>query len=133
MELVIVPKVIPKEVQKYYSNAVVAFQSGQILAALFLLRVLIEQFSRQAVGESSSLRVDDVLDQYANLLPDDFKSRFPSLRDVYGSLSAAIHAANAPAELCETARDKIEKHFKARDVFEIEYQTPQNPGPQADG
>lgn len=118
MELVLVPQFIPKTVQRYYSSAVVAFQSGQILAALFLLRVVIEQFTRQEVRATQG-RADEVLDQYVNLLPEDFKKRFPSLKEVYGALSAAIHAANESAELFEGSRKKIERHFDARRVFRI--------------
>lgn len=120
MELVLVPKFIPKSVQKYYSSAVVAFQSGQVLAALFLLRVLIEQFTIEASGAGPGLRADDILDRYTNLLPEDFKTRFPSLKAIYSSLSAAIHAANEATDLFEDSREKIEKHFDARRVFEIE-------------
>lgn len=119
MELVLVPKFIPKSVQKYYSSAVVAFQSGQVLAALFLLRVLIEQFSMEAIGVGTGSKADEILDKYTSLLPEDFKTRFPSLKAVYGSLSTAIHAANEATDLFESSREKIEKHFDARRVFEI--------------
>jgi hypothetical protein len=40
MEQVAVPAEIPKDVKEYYSGAVVAYQSGQTLAGLFMLRTL---------------------------------------------------------------------------------------------
>jgi hypothetical protein len=119
MELALVPKFIPKVVQRYYSSAMVAFQSGQTLAALFLLRVLIEQFTRQAIETNEGLKADEVLDRYMDLLPGDFKNKFPSLTVIYGSLSAAIHAANESSEIFEISVRKIEKHFDARGVYEL--------------
>lgn len=44
METVSVPQAVPKSVSNYYSGAVVAYQSGQTLAALFLFRTLLEQW-----------------------------------------------------------------------------------------
>jgi hypothetical protein len=55
MEHVTVPPVIPKAVQSYYSGAIVAHQSGQTLAGLFLLRTLIEQWVRKQIPASDKL------------------------------------------------------------------------------
>lgn len=43
IEYIEVPKSIPKNAQQYYSDALLAYQSGQHLAGNFMLRVLIEQ------------------------------------------------------------------------------------------
>jgi len=42
IEYIEVPKSIPKNAQQYYSDALLAYQSGQHLAGNFMLRVLIE-------------------------------------------------------------------------------------------
>lgn len=125
IEYVEVPPYVPKKVRKYYSGAVVAFQSGQVLPALFLLRVLIEQFVRGRLEKDSeanrneSLRADQAVEAYGKALDEDFRQRFPSLKDIYGDLSSAIHAAEESAEVFEDSLAKIEKHFDARRVYEF--------------
>lgn len=118
MELLDVPSFIPKEVRRWYSNAIVAFQSGQVLPAIFLLRVLIEQFCKHKL-EASEKFADELLAQYMASLPEDFNSRFPSLRDIYSRLSEAIHDANGSTEVFESSVKGLEKHFDARRVYEL--------------
>ena len=62
---------------------------------------------------------DEQGDAYQSTLPQDFKSRFPSLKDVYGKLSAAIHSADENAALFDDSCSKVKKHFEARRLFEI--------------
>jgi len=117
IEHVDVPSAIPKSVRRFYGGVIVAHQSGQTLAALFLLRTLIEQYGRASTKVEGL--ADQVLDAYMKSLPDDFKGRFPSMRDLYGTLSDDIHAAKGSAELFERARREIEEHFRARELFKI--------------
>lgn len=120
MEFVEVPNVIPKPHRRYYSDALVAFNSGQVLAALFLLRTLIEQwvYASLATG-SSGLKADEALDAYMTSLPEDFRGRFPSIRQLYSDLSAAIHSADSSEELFARARDELVQHFDARRLFAL--------------
>ena len=117
IEHVPVPKNIPKQLAGFYSDAVVAHQSGQTLAALFMLRTACEQWTRQFADATD--KADVALEKYMNQLPDDFKGRFPSLRTIYGELSAALHSANASESLFEAARASIEEHFAARSLFKL--------------
>lgn len=117
IEHVTVPTDIPKRVRQYYSGGVVAHQSGQTLAGLFLLRTLIEQWVRP-LGTAEE-RADVLLDRYMSMLPDDFKGNFPSIRDLYGKLSACLHKAEASAELFDVARACIDEHFDARRLFKL--------------
>lgn len=125
LEVLPTPKTLPKSVSKYYGNAVIAHHAGQTLAGLFLLRVFIEQFWRTvpAVKELVALQPkatgDEQGDAYQSKLPQDFNSRFPSLKDIYGKLSAAIHSADENAALFDDSCVKLEKHFEARRLFEI--------------
>jgi hypothetical protein len=112
------PRSIPKVVAHYYSDAVVAHQSGQTLAGVFLFRVLIEQWV-QSQTEKKYLKVDQALDDYISGLPNDFKERFPSFRTLYEELSADIHSATGSAELFEKARKQILEHFEARRLFKL--------------
>jgi len=118
IEHVDVPSVIPKSVQSFYSGAVVAHQSGQTLAGIFLLRTLIEQWARSK-APPGQLLADAVLDAYMATLPENFKSQFPSFRDLYGDLSVDIHAAKGDPALFDKARDEIVEHFEARRLFKL--------------
>ncbi len=93
IENVYVPNDIPKSVRRFYSGAIVAHQSGQTLAGNFLLRCLIEHWSREATKEKD-MPADQTIDSYMKSLPGDFNARFPSVRESYGKLSADIHRAN---------------------------------------
>lgn len=117
MEHVDVPAVIPKDIAKFYSGAVIAHQSGQTLAGLFMLRTASEQFARKwAVPEDRS---QAAIDKYMASLPDDFKGRFPSLADIYSQLSADIHAATGSAELFIDMTGKFVEHFDARRLYKL--------------
>jgi hypothetical protein len=113
----------PDERERLYSGAIVAYQSGQSLAGLFLLRTLIEPFARAATA-SKAPTADQVMDDYVSTLPADFKSRFPSMRDLYEELSTDLHAATGSPELFEKAMVQIADHFEPRWVFKLSDQPP---------
>ena len=112
------PRFIPKTVARFFSGAIVAHQSGQTLAGVFLFRVLIEQWVLSQ-AKIKGLKVDQTLDEYMDGLPKDFKERFPSFRTLYEKLSADIHNAMGSAELFEEARLQIVEHFDARRLFKL--------------
>jgi len=118
MEFIEVPKEIPKQINSFYSSAVIAFQSGQSLAANFLFRTLIEQWCYFSVSEKLE-SADQALESYMNELPDDFKDRFYSLRELYKSLSEDIHKAKGDEKLFKEVKEKIDEHFQARLLFKI--------------
>jgi hypothetical protein len=118
IEHVAVPPFIPKEVRQFLSGAIVAQQSGQTLAGLFLLRTLLEQWARMSSG-SQSQQADQVMEDYMATLPDDFKKRFPSMRTLYGDLSVDIHTATGSPELFEKAQTEIIEHFDGRRMFKL--------------
>lgn len=122
MEHVDVPKYLPPKAKQYVAGAIVAHQSGQTLAGLFLLRTSIEQWIRSLGAKHD--KADQALDWYMSTLPDDFKSWAPSLREVYGTLSDAIHKADASAPLFEQAKADLERHFDARRVRALPDPTP---------
>ena len=121
-----VPKFLPKTCSNFYGNAQIAHHAGQTLAGLFLLRVFIEQFWKRSVDDVMKQIVanqratgEQLGDTYNSTLPNDFKARFPSLPEVYGKLSAAIHAADAKTELFEESCSKITEHFEARKLYRL--------------
>jgi hypothetical protein len=117
IEHVDVAKQIPAVPKQYVAGAIVAHQCGQTLAGLFLLRTAIEQWIR-SLGANQE-KADQALDWYMTTLPADFSSRFPSLRDVYGTLSDALHKADASVPIFDKAMADIERHFDARRLYEI--------------
>ncbi len=117
IEHVEVARYIPQAAKQYVSGAIVAHQSGQTLAGLFLLRTSIEQWIRSLGAKHE--KADQAIDWYMTTLPPDFKSQFPSLRDVYGLLSDAVHAANASATLFDKTKADIEEHFDARRLYKL--------------
>ncbi|MFT6241897.1 MAG: hypothetical protein ACJAQT_003997 [Akkermansiaceae bacterium] len=125
VEAIPAPNDIPKKFRKHYSNAVVAANAGQVLAGLFLLRVCIEQFwhstaeVKELVSRSGRATGDEMGAAYKTTLPEDFKSRFPTLLEVYGELSEAMHTAREDAELFQSACSRIIEHFEARRLFKI--------------
>ena len=122
IEVADVPPEIPKTARQYYSGALVAHQSGQTLAGLFLLRTLIEQWARSQVPEPAPSRADELLDAYMATLPLDFKSRFPSMRSLYDDISADLHSATGSADLFDKALSEIKEHFDARRLFKLKAQ-----------
>lgn len=119
MEVIDVPNVIPKELRKYYSDAVVASNSGQHLAANFLMRTVIEQWVRSAVPPVGKVPADQVVDSYMQTLPPDFRERFPSFRELYGQLSADLHSAIGSPALFENTITKVIEHFEARRLYRL--------------
>ena len=119
IEVYPLPSVIPKKFQKYFSDSIIAYNSGQVLAAIFLLRTFIEQFIRAKNDDEQTDHADEVLTSYMAGLPSDFKQRFPSLKKIYGDLSSALHNAEPNNALFEKSRDEIIEHFEARKLFKL--------------
>jgi hypothetical protein len=126
LEVLPVPSFLPKSVRKYYSDARIARHAGHTLSGLFLLRVFIEQYWKGVPAVQDLLKQDNRAtgekqgDAYQPTLEESFKSKFPSLKEIYGKLSEAIHAANADDTLFDESSSRIEKHFDARRILGYE-------------
>jgi hypothetical protein len=119
IESVELPAFLPKSESWLYRDAVIAFNSGKILAGLFYLRTFIEQFARRVTGRTGRVRGDEILDEYYKALPSPTKEQMPSLREWYDRLSEALHSASQDAALFEDAKREIERHFDFRRLFKI--------------
>jgi hypothetical protein len=119
MEIVKVKNFLPKKQRKFCANAIVAYNSGQVLAGNFLLRTFIEQYIRDECKDPESRDVDDLFRKYGETLPEDFKQHFPSLQKVYDQLSNDIHGAVGSEAIFIKARADIEEHFDARRIFKL--------------
>jgi hypothetical protein len=119
IEFVVTPSFLPKEQRKYFSDSIVAFNSGQTLAGIFLLRTFIEQFVRSISKDPLTQNKDSLFSEYAESLPKEFKQHFPSLGKIYDQLSSDIHGATGSEELYNQMKFDIEKHFDAKRLFEL--------------
>jgi hypothetical protein len=113
---------IPKAQQLFYKDAQIAFDSGQVLPAIFLLRTLIEQFIRIEIKNKTSKDFDKLIDEYYSTLPIEFTSIYPSLREIYDRLSIDIHGAVASVEDYEKSFDEINRFFNGKKSFLREYE-----------
>lgn len=114
------PKFIPKQEQGYYSDAIISFNTGRTLAALFYLRIMIEQYMRRVLQLKKKCRGEELADKYTTLLADDFpKQRYKSLKKVYGELSEKIHAAKNDEKQFLKSLSDIENHFKALELIPL--------------
>ena len=126
IETVEVPPVIPKALAERYSSSIVAYQSGQALAADFLLRVFVEQYWRSIAEVATALKDkqrpsgDEIGQAYKSTLPSDFKERFPSLCEVYSNLSEAIHSADDSPDIYPRACEMVIEHFDARRLYKLD-------------
>lgn len=123
MEQVITPHFLPKGKKDYYSDALIAYNAGQFLPGVFMLRTFIEQYLRSQSATPNADKMDILFAEYGEKLPQDFKNRFPSLKDVYDSLSTIIHMGDRSERadaVFQKSKQDIEKHFNAKHIFEIE-------------
>lgn len=119
MEHVEVPSFVPKPERNLFRDALIASHGGKILAALFYLRVFIEQFARRVLNETGRRYGAELMEEYGKTLPDDKRSLMPSLREWYEKLSEPIHTATDDSARFEEALAAIQKHFEIRKVFDI--------------
>jgi hypothetical protein len=57
---------------------------------------------------------------YAKTLPESLRDTMPSLGEWYDKVSEALHGAKEDAQLFETAKERIEKHFDIRRVHDLD-------------
>lgn len=111
-ETVYVPKAIPDQESAYFSDAIVAYNTGNVLAGLFLLRVTIEQYMRRVLGTFQKISGDELASQYASYLDDEFPTKFPSLKKIYEELSVFLHSADKKEVQFVKSKNDIIKHFE---------------------
>lgn len=114
IESVEVPDEVPREESEFLRSARIAFNTGNVLAALFYLRTLIEQFARRKTNRIARETGDVLMSKYSATLPDDLRGRMPSLGEWYEKLSEALHEARDDEELYRAAEEKILHHFELR-------------------
>ena len=119
MEQIATPSFLPKTERKLFSDAMIAVNSGQVLAGNFLLRTFVEQYVRSVSTNPDSQDISALFSEYGSRLPNDFKQRFPSLSAVYDVLSVDIHKAVGSQDVFSGAMKDIIEHFDAKRLFRI--------------
>jgi len=104
---------LPKNQRKYIRKAIVAYNSGEILAALFFQRTFLEQYVREVTGDRETRELDKIFETYKTLLGDEFNSMFPSLGAIYDRLSVVLHSADPSIETYFSVNEDIEIYFSA--------------------
>lgn len=110
-ENISVPKFIPPEEKEYFSDAVIAFNSGRTLASLYYLRALIEHYMRRILNNNGKISGDELGEQYSKMLDDEFPKKFTSLKTVYSELSEKLHKFEKSEKQFHKSVADIEKHF----------------------
>lgn len=119
-EHVDVPKSVPKEERRFYRDAIISFNSGRGLAALFFFRTFIEQYMRRITGISDFLvRGDELAEKYHRMLDTTFPEKFRTFRTLYGELSDRLHRAKEDSDLHATAKKQIDEHFEMLKMIPI--------------
>lgn len=127
IEHIELPSFIPKKEKKWLSDAVVAYQSGKVLAGIFYLRTFIEQFARRITGTEKERKTgDEIMDAYAQTIWADIRGSFPSLKEWYDRLSEAAHTANEDSKLFDEANSEIERHFDFRRLYKLDSEVNRN-------
>lgn len=124
-ETIDIPGFIPKLHATNLRNAIIANHAGQTLAGIFLMRVFVEQFWKSVPEVAGAIATkvrptgDELGEAYKATLPAAFKERFPTLCEVYDSLSEAMHSARADGVVFAKCFDQVIEHFDARRLFKL--------------
>lgn len=126
IEKVECPSYLPKSTRGHYSSAMHAFNVNAVLPALFMLRVLIEQFAFSELRRKNAFdavegdRGMNYMEAYSGTLPRGLRESAPSLRVIYDRLSIAMHEAKADEALFHESLQQIHEHFDGRRYFKAD-------------
>lgn len=120
IENINVPDFLPEDERLFYSDAVISYNSGKVLAGLLYLRTFIEQYMRRILNKKDEkISGDDLADSYAKLLDTEFPKKFTTLKKIYEELSIPLHAANNDSEQFLKSKLDILTHFDALRLFSL--------------
>ena len=111
-EKVQVPNTIPKQERGYFSDAIIAYNTGNVLAGLFLLRTTIEQYMRRILKVTVKIDGEKLAAKYATLLDPKFPQKYSTMKVIYEELSIVLHNADANSVQFDKSIQDIVGHFE---------------------
>ena len=115
MEILPGSEIISEDLIKSFSDSVVAYNAGAVLASIVLLRAFIAKFARFSIKAHNGLKIEDALVKYDESLPESIRQGYPSLRKIYNNLGSAVYTADADENLFEVSKSEILNHCSALD------------------
>jgi len=111
---------IPEELVKSFSDSVVAYNSGAVLASIVLLRSFVAKFARFSINAHNGLKTNDALVKYEESLPASIRQMYPSLRKIYNNLGSAVYTADADENLFEISKSEILNHCSSLEIYALQ-------------
>lgn len=127
-----IPKYVNKEVGKYLSESIIAGYGGFIMSGICTLRVFIEQHVRFITSLNSCDNIEELFQEYRKCFIDKIHlentnakgavyDSLPSLKNIYDSLSSAIHRGDQNVDLYYSSLSKLSGHFKGIELYTPEW------------
>lgn len=123
---------VPANVAEILRDAEQAVAEGDIFAAFYHLRTLLEHFIkyRLALAPATKMTGDDVIEQHFKSLPPAWRQVLPNITDAYSQLSANLHGRIGSVEEYPVLRNQICDHIEMLLMLEKQSRGASNP-PQA--
>lgn len=111
---VLITQKLPEEVRAILGDAEQAVAEGDVFAAIYHLRTVVEHYVKGRLGlpPKAKSNGDDLITQYNATIKDGLKSTLPSLLTSWQFLSEALHAREGTAEDYNRHRDQVCRHIE---------------------
>jgi hypothetical protein len=105
---------LPEALAPIYSDAEQSIAEGDIFAAIYHLRTLIEHYVKGRLGlaPKEKRNGDDLIAQYNSTIVEGLRGTLPSLLSSWQTLSEALHAREGKPEDYTKHRDAVCKHIQ---------------------
>lgn len=111
---------VPDSVKPILSDAEQAIAEGDVYAAFYHLRTMIEHYlkKRLAIDAGEQMRGEDLIDRHHKVLPMTWRSVLPSISEPYSTLSKNLHGREGEAEDFAKLRDAVCNHIEMLSTLE---------------
>ena len=105
---------VPDSVKPILSDAEQAIAEGDVYAAFYHLRTMIEHYLKQrlAISAGEQMRGEDLITRHHENLPVTWRSVLPSISEPYATLSKNLHGREGEAEDFAKLRNAICNHIE---------------------
>ena len=111
---------VPDSIRPILSDAEQAIAEGDVYAAFYHLRTMIEHYLKQrlAINAGEQIRGEDLIARHHEALPVAWRSVLPSISEPYSTLSKNLHGREGEAEDFAKLRDAIGNHIEMLSTLE---------------